>query len=227
MGFEEEFATESTKLLKEVLLPHGAKLTDKIDELGRDSDDHVAYYSYLKDFLINSGCLCDDILQAAQNDAVLLAMIGTRTLLEDAINAHYLQSKTDEAARIAMAVDWFRITNAPEAYKNKVDGKTVIQRAEAAGADAKALYDGEYAEFCNYTHSTAQRAILNMPDQRSLLRKKTILGSLKAYANIVTCIAEILGEEAPKGLIDAVKSYLDKYRDSVMEAPLPPITDPS
>ncbi len=211
MGFEEEFSTDSTKLLRKVLLRYAAKLTDNINTFNRGSEEWKAYYGYLKDFLINSGILCDDIVEAVKNDKVLLAMIGTRTLLEDAINVHYLQSKADQTERVAVAIDWFRITNNPEAHKNKIDGKTVEQRAIASGLNVKALYDDEYVEFCNYTHSTGHRVMLNLKEQRSLLAKNTVLGSLKAYANIVTCVADIIGEQPPQDIVDSVKSYFDKY----------------
>ncbi len=55
MSFEEEFAADSINILKSVLLPQGAKLTDKIDELNRESEEHVAYYGYIKDFPVSSG----------------------------------------------------------------------------------------------------------------------------------------------------------------------------
>jgi hypothetical protein len=44
--------------------------------------------------------------------------------------------------------------------------------------------------------------------------------SLKAYANITTCVANIVGEDNPLELLDAVNEYLDKYRESVTEASL-------
>ncbi len=148
-------------------------------------------------------------------------MIGVRTLLEDTINVHYLMSKTDETERMAVATDWFRVTNDPEAYKNNLDGKNVKQRAEAANEDTEALYNSEYAIFCNYTHSTAMMGIINIPEHRALGAKKAIVASLKAYANILTCMAEIVDEEVPNDLVASVNDYLDKYRETVTTATLP------
>lgn len=216
---QSEFAQDSKDLMN-VLLQRGKELVDKIDDLDRSSEDYSSYYAYLKDFPINSGCLCDDILQAAHNDAVLLAMSGARVVLEDAINIHYLESKSDEAERIKVAIDWFRLSNDPKAFKNMLDTKSVAARAEAAGEDARALYDGEYADFCNYTHSTAQRAILNA-SPRVMLANKAVMVSLKAYANIITCLERIMGEEKSEAVAKGVSAYLDKYRTSVAEASLP------
>lgn len=217
--------TQDSGVLKNALLQEAARLSDEIDKLERSSDDHTAYFAYLKDFLINSGILCDDILQAVHNDVVLLAMVGIRVLLEDAINVHYLESKSSEADCMAIASSWFKLSNDPKVYKNRLDEKAVYQRAKEAGKDTEALHDGEYADFCNYTHSTAQRSVLNIPDQRAVLASKTVVSSLKAYANIVTCVARIAGEQTPQSLTDNAKSYLDKYRASVTEAPLPGLDD--
>ena len=210
--------------LKNTLLQEASRLTDKIDELERTSEQHTAYYAYLKDFLVNSGVLCDDVLQAVHNDVVLLGVIGTRVLLEDTINAHYLESKTNVDERIAVAVDWFRLSNDPKAYKNKLDNKSVAQRAEDAGKDTKALHDSEYADFCNYTHSSAQRSILNLPPQRVIIAQKAVVATLKSYANIVACLARILGGAIPQNITDNTTAYFDKYRQSVTEAALPPLT---
>jgi len=212
--------TQDSKDLMNILLQHGKELVDKIDGLSRSSDDYYSYYAYLKDFPINSGCLCDDILQAAYNDAVLLAMSGTRVVLEDAINIHYLESKPDEAERIKVAMDWFRLSNDPKAFKNMLDTKSVAARAEAAGEDTKALYDGEYADFCNYIHSTAQRAVLNA-SPRVVLANKAVMVSLKAYANIISCLERIIGEEKSEDIVKGMSEYFNKYREAVAEAPLP------
>lgn len=207
--------------LKNVLLKEASRLSDEIDELERRSGDHIAYYAYLKDFLINSGVLCDDILQAFHNDVVLLGMVGTRALLEDTINVHYLESKTNQAERMSVAIDWFRLSNDAKAYKNKLDNKPVSQRAKDAGKDTESMHDSEYTDFCNYTHSTAQRSILNIPAQRTLIANKAALASLKAYANIVTCVSRITGNRIPQSKSDMVTQYLDKYSVSVMQATLP------
>jgi hypothetical protein len=125
-------------------------------------------------------------------------MIGARTLLEDTINCYYLKSRPDELTRVATALDWFAISNDAKAHKNKIDGKGVAKRASESGdVDIQILHDGEYADFCNYTHSTAQRTILNIPNHRALAAKKTTVVSIKAYANILICVAEIIGEPAP------------------------------
>jgi hypothetical protein len=215
--------TQDSNELKNTLLQEAARLSNEIDKLERTTELHSAYYAYLKDFPINSGVLCDDILQAVHNGVVLLAVIGTRVLLEDAINVHYLESKTDENERMATATDWFRLSNAPNAPKNELDNKAVAQRAKEAGKDTRALYYGEYADFCNYTHSSAQRSILNVPSQRVVAAQKAVAASLKAYANIVTCLARILGEATPRNVTDGVTSYLDKYRESVIEVVRPPL----
>ncbi len=220
---QEPFDQDSHEL-KNTLIQEAARLSDEIDKLERTTDNHSAYYAYLKDFLINSGMLCDDILQAVHNDVVLLAAIGTRVLLEDTINAHYLESKADESERMATATDWFRLSNDSNAPKNELDSKAVAQRAKEAGKDTRAMYYGEYADFCNYTHSSAQRSILNVPSQRVVVAQKAVVASLKAYANIVTCLARILGETAPQTVNDSATSFLDKYRQSVTEATLPPLT---
>lgn len=216
---EDTFENDSIEL-KNVLLQEAARLSDEIDKLERSSDDHTAYYAYLKDFLINSGVLCDDILQALHNDVVLLAMVGTRALLEDAINVHYLESR-GAADRMATANSWFKLSNDPKAYKNKLDDKPVYQRAKEAGKETESLHDSEYADFCNYTHSTAQRSVLNVPDQRAIISSKTVVASIKAYANIVTCVARIVGEQKIQSLTNNAKAYFEKYRESVMEASLP------
>ena len=216
---------QDTYDVKNSLLQEAARLTNVIDTLERSTDEHIAYYAYLKDFLINSGCLCDDIVRGSHNNALLLAMIGTRTLLEDAINVRYLATKTVESERMAIAADWFRITNDPQAYKNKIDGKSVKDRAYAASDDTKVLHDGAYVDFCNYTHSTAQRAIVNIEAVRPLLAKKTAAGSVKAYANVVMCVADIIGEDVLSSVTDTAKTYFDKYRESVTQAPLPELDE--
>ncbi len=218
---EEDTFWQGSNEIKDMLLTEAARLADIIDEKERSSDNQIAYFGYIKDFLVNSGCLCDDNMQAAKNNAVLLAMIGTRTLLEDTINAFYLKSRPDESARIATAADWFETSNNPEAYKNKIDGKSVVKRvAETQDADVQALHDSEYADFCNYTHSTAHRSILNLPDHRILATKKAVVVSIKAYANILTCIADIITEQKPEEIAKRVHSYFDTYRVNVMEASL-------
>lgn len=218
---EEDAFWQDSNEVKDVLLVEAAKLTDVIDKKERSSNNQTAYFGYVKDFLVNSGCLCDDNMQAAKNNAVLLAMIGTRTLLEDTINAFYLKSRPDEPARVATASDWFKTSNDPEAYKNKIDGKNVAKRvAETQDADVQALHDGEYADFCNYTHSTAHRSILNLPDHRELAAKKAVIASVKAYANILACIADIITEQKPEEIANKVHAYFDKYHVSVMEASL-------
>lgn len=220
---EDTFGQDSNDL-KNTLIQEAARLSDEIDKLERTTEQHSSYYAYLKDLLINSGMLCDDILQAVHNDVVLLAVIGTRVLLEDTINAHYLEAKKDENERMAVATDWFRLSNDPKAYKNKLDDKAVAQRAKEAGKDTQAMHDSEYADFCNYTHSTAQRSILNVPSQRAIVAQKAVVASLKAYANIVTCLARILGEATPQDVSNGATTYLDKYRQTVTEAALPPLT---
>jgi hypothetical protein len=80
---------------------------------------------------------------------------------------------------------------------------------------------GEYAMLCSYTHGNAQRSLLNVQSHRKLGAQKVMLASIKAYANIVASIAEIIGESAPKKELDEVRAYLDKYKDSVTEATLP------
>jgi hypothetical protein len=219
-----QFAQDSKDLMN-TLLRRANELVIKIDTLDRPSEDLVRYYGYLKDFLINSGCLCDDILQAAYNDAVLLAMGGVRVLLEDTINVHYLESRPDEAARIAVATDWFRLSNDANAQKNELEGKSVADRAKEAGKAARALYYGEYADFCSYIHGTAARAILNVPTLRVILANKAVVASLKAYANIVTCVERIMGGPTSATITTDVAAYFDKYRQPVMEAALPELDD--
>ncbi len=222
----EQFVKDSIEL-KNILLKEAGRLSDVIDKKERETDDLIAYYAYLKDPLINSGVLCDDILQGIHNDVVLLAMIGTRALLEDAINVHYLESKTDEAQRIATANDWFRLSNDPKAYKNKLDNKTVALRAKEAGKDTEALHDSEYVDFCNYTHSTAQRSLLNTPSYRVAISNKAVVASLKSYANIVTCVARIINDSTSQNVTSKAVGYLDRYREGVTEAPLPIINSSS
>jgi hypothetical protein len=214
------FDTDSTNLLKQQLLPEASRLCNEIDKLERISDEHIAYYGYLKDFLVNSGSLCDEIRLAVQNNAVLLAMVGVRTLLEDVINVYYLKTKSTPEERMAVAADWFRISNDPEAIKNSLDGKSVKKRAEEADDDTKAIYNGEYGIFCNYTHSTATRGILNIPEHRTLGANKAALASIKAYTNIVGCIADIIDDTFTQEVKDAVRQYLDEYRVDVSEANL-------
>lgn len=222
----DQFSQDSKDVMN-ALLKRAKELVDGINTLDRPSEDYTSYYGYLKDFPINSGCLCDDILQAAHNDndAVLLAMNGTRGLLEDAINVDYLASKETEQERIAVALDWFRISNDRQAQKNELDGKNVANRAKAAGKNARSLYYGEYADFCNYVHGTAARSLLNIPSHRSLLAQKAVVASIKAYANIITCTEKIIGKTTPKELTATVSSYLAKYKMTVMEALLPKLDD--
>jgi hypothetical protein len=196
------------------------RLSDAIDQYDRTSEEESAYYGYLKDFLINSGVLCGDILRAASNDAVLLAMIGTRTIIEDAINVHYLAIKPTLKERMAVATDWFMITNDPKATKNGLDSKSVSRRAKDAGSDIQDIYGSEYAMFCNYTHSTASRSILNISAHRTLGAHKAVLTTIKEYGNIVGCIADITKETFTKSTKKSVADYLDAYRDSVSLATL-------
>lgn len=216
-----QFVDDSLRVLREVLSAEGTRLTNLIDTLERKSDLQAGYYGYLKDFLINSLLLADDVLAAARNDAVLLAMIGARVMLEDVINAHYLATKTTDADHMALAKEWLDRSNNPKAYKNMLDGISVAQRAETAGVEAKALYDNEYTLFCNYTHSSAQRGLLNVPHLRALAAKKAVWVSIRSYANIVTCIAGITSEPVPDKVINDVKAFFDKYRQSVAQAQLP------
>lgn len=214
------FETESTNILKKQLLPEAVRLCNEIDKLERTTEEYTAYYGYLKDFLVNSGSLCGDILLAAQNNAVLLAMVGVRTLLEDVINVYYLKAKPTPEERMAIATDWFRISNDPKAIKNSLDGKTVKKRAEEANDDTKAIYNGEYGMFCNYTHSTATRGILNIPEHRTLGTNKAVVAAIKAYANIVGCIADITDKILTPEVKYAVQNYLDSYCIDVSEAVL-------
>jgi len=207
--------------LKNILLSQGGRLSDTIDKLDRPSEQYAGYYGYLKDFLINSGCLCDDILQAAHNNVVLLAMIGTRVMMEDSINVHYLESKKDEAERIALARAWLDVSNDAHGQKSELDGMSVADRAKAAGKTMRQLYYNEYVLFCNYTHSSAHRGLLNVPDLRALGAKKAVLASLQAYANIITCVARIIGEETSQETTDAATAYFDKYRETVAKVALP------
>ncbi len=218
---DEDFKNDSYGLLKKTLLPQGAMLSDEIDKLERTSDDDKLYYGYIKHFFIGSGCLADDIVNAAHNDAVLLAAIGTRVLLEDEINALYLKSKSSRAERVVVAQDWLRVANDPAANKSKIDGKRIDQRAEIAGDHAKAIYAGEYAFFCNYSHGTAHRGLLNDGGFQKLGSKKSTLASLQAYWNILVTVGEIAGQELPDEAGELVGAYLDKYRTSVIEATLP------
>jgi len=206
---------------RNIILNYGAKLTDKIDEFQRVSDRHTAYYAYLKDFLVNSGVLCDDVIQAAANDATLLAMIGARVLIEDAINVHYLASIEGKDQRMAVAEAWFKTSNDDAALKNALDGKSVAQRAKLAGKDVQELYKNEYALFSNYIHSSAHRSILNLPEHRKLGGKKAIYAGLQAYANMVTCVAGLVKQEVPEGIIKTTAPwYFNKHRDSVARATL-------
>jgi hypothetical protein len=215
-----QFAQNSKQLMN-ALLQRANELVVKVDTLERSTEEITSYYGYLKDFPINSGCLCDDILQAAYNDAILLAMAGVRVLLEDTINVHYLESRPNEAARINTASDWFRISNDANAQKHELDGKNIASRAKEAGKAARALYYGEYVDFCNYIHSTAARSLLNVPEHRVLLANKAVVASLQAYANIVTCTERIVGEVASTDIPTATNKYLDTYRQTVMEVALP------
>lgn len=212
----DEFINDSVEF-KNILFRYGARLANKIEEFERVSEEHMAYYAYLKDFLINDGVLADDILQAVANDATLLAMIGSRVLIEDAINVHYLESKP-KIERMPLAEKWFAISNDDKALKNAIDGKSVAQRAKLASKDVKELYNNEYALFSNYIHSSAQRAILNIPTHRQLGGKKSVLVGLQSYANIVTCVARLIEEEKPEFISDAANWYFDKYRETVGQA---------
>lgn len=216
---EDAFINDSIEF-KNILLKYGSKLADKIDEFERSSESHTAYYAYLKDFLVNDGVLADDILQAVANDATLLAMIGARVLIEDAINVHYLESKP-ENERMPLAEKWFAISNNDKAQKNAIDEKSVAQRAKLAGKDVGELYANEYALFSNYIHSSAQRAILNVPEHRQLGGRKSVIVGLQSYANIVTCIARLIGKDKPEFMSDFAAAYFAKYRETVSEASLP------
>lgn len=215
---DDEFINNSLEF-RNIILRYAAKLTDRIDEFQRISDRHTAYYAYLKDFLVNSGVLCDDIFQAATNDATLLAMIGSRVLIEDAINVHYLESIKDKDEQMTVAEKWFKVSNDDTALKNALDGKSVAQRAKYAGKDVQELYKNEYALFSNYIHSSAHRSILNLPEHRKLGGKKAIYSGLQAYTNIVTCVARLAEQEVPESIIEtSVPWYFNKYRDSVARA---------
>jgi hypothetical protein len=218
---DEEFKTDSYAILKGTLLPQGARLADEIDKVDRTSEEDRLYYGYLKSFLIGSGCLADDIVNAAHNNAVLLAAIGARVLLEDEINAFYLKSKSTEAEQRAVAQDWLKVTNDPAAIKSKIDGKTVKQRAEDGGEYTKGLYGAEYALFCNYSHSTAHRGLLEEENFKRLGIKKSTLVSLQAFWNILVTIGDVAGQEIPDEAGELVSAYLDKYRATVVEATLP------
>jgi hypothetical protein len=218
---DEEFKNDSYTLLKGTLLPQGAQLADEIDKVDRTSEEDRLYYGYLKSFLIGSGCLADDIVNAAHNNAVLLAAIGTRVLIEDEINAFYLRSKNTETEKRAVAQDWLKVTNDPAAIKSKIDGKTVKQRADGGGEYTKGLYEAEYALFCNYSHSTAHRGLLEEENFKRLGIKKSTLVSLQAYWNILVTIGEVAGREVPDAAGESVRAYLDKYKITVVEATLP------
>lgn len=220
MGNNDDFKNDSFKLLKQVLLVEGARLSDEIDKIKRGSDADRTYFGYLKNFLIGSGCLADDIVNAAHNDAVLLAAIGTRVLLEDEINAFYLKSLATDADRYRVAADWLAVTNDPAAIKSNIDGKSVKKRAKDGGTYTEELYKGEYAFFCNYSHSTAHRGILELDDLRELGAKKSTLASLQAYWNILATIGDVAGQSLSDEAGEEVRAYLDKYKESVTEASL-------
>ena len=138
---EDEFKNDSVELIKRVLMPKAAEYSDKIDKEERKSQDDESYYGYLKFFLIDCGCLCDDIIAAATNDAVLLAFVGARTLVEDNINANYLNFKGTLKERMKVSKDWYKVSNDPEAIKNKLDGNSVKERAMVDDG-GKQLYEG-------------------------------------------------------------------------------------
>ena len=216
----DDFVSDSVRLIKNILLPKAKEYSDTIDKEERKSEDDAGYFGYLKFFLIDCGILCDDIAAAARNDAVLLAFVGARTLVEDTINANYLDFKGTLEERVKVSKDWYRISNDPAAIKNQLDGKSVKDRAMVDDG-GKRLYEGEYAMLCSYTHGNAQRSLLNVASHRILGQKKVMWASIKAYANIIACVADIIGEPAPTDVLDQVKTYLDKYKESVAEATLP------
>jgi hypothetical protein len=210
---------EDSKDAKNSLLLNGKYLTDCIDKLDRNDDQDIEYYSHLKDFPVNSGQLCDDIYQAANNDVILLALIGARVLFEDLINISYIES-LDSSKRMEVANDWFRISNDQNANKSKLNSKTVKERAEIAGTDILSIYNTEYAELCNYSHSTAQRAILNIPEHRAILAQKTILLSLQAYAGILSTISKIIDKTVNDRIEGTISQIFFKYKETVVEAKL-------
>jgi len=216
----DDFVNDSVRLIKTVLLPKAKQYSDTIDKEERKSEDDAGYFGYLKFFLIDCGCLCDDIIAAARNDAVLLAFVGARTLVEDNINANYLDFKGTLEERMKIAKDWYRVSNDPAAIKNQLDGKSVKDRAMVDDG-GKQSYEGEYAMLCSYTHGNAQRSLLNVASHRELGQKKVMLASIKAYANIIANVASIIGEPAPTDALDEIKAYLDKYKESVTEKTLP------
>jgi hypothetical protein len=212
---------DSSIELKNVLLKEAARLTDAIDEIERESEDHAGYLGYVKYFLVDCGSLCDDIISASNNNAVLLAMLGVRVLIEDCINVQYLSIKESDSERVELSKEWLQKSNDPDGHLNHLDGKSIAQRARESGEDVRALYEGEYALFCKYTHGGAQRSLLNVDHLRALASKKATLASIKTFANILACVGDVTGIAVDQEAIDKTREYLDKYRKTVTEAQLP------
>jgi len=213
----ESFEAESYRLLEQ-LLERSKFLCDRMDLFKRETDEDSAYYGYVKNFVVTDGIICDEILAAIHNDKILISLVAARTLLEELINVSYLISRGTREERYRVANDWIKRSNSPKRHKNMLDKISVEDRAKAAGAHIKQIYDNEYAMMCDYVHGSAQRGLINASDvHRDLAGKKAIYMSLLAYSNIVFAVSTLaqLPPDYNAELEVMVGDYLKKYDEPV------------
>lgn len=209
------------------LLHQANKIENFINKFSRNNEDEIAYYAYLKNFSMNGGALCSEIILAASNKSTLLALIGARSMLEDFINVSYLKSISNITEREKIANDWFYISCNPKARKEKINGIGIENRAKLAGEDMLSFYKEEYGELCNYSHNTAQRYGLANKEASSLLSQKVSIMTLQFYSYSLKILEELVGinvEDEKDQIYQIIRKITKKYHERVIKASLPELS---
>ena len=173
------------------LYKEALQIRDFIGKAGQPESDDDKRRSIAKKNLIDTAVLASQILSAIERNAILLALIGSRSLVESEINTKYAFSHPDHIGDISWVYkvcnDYYRISNDPKAMKNYLNTESVAARAKAVGLSD--MYEKTYIGLCNFAHMGGHTALSISDPYRDRFAVDASVAAVAAVNNINDYVA--------------------------------------
>lgn len=205
--FEKNISKEANEILKQGL-SECVRIGSQIPNSERSNQNEVYRTAIARKNLIESAELSRQIVQALDNGALLLSLIGQRALVESYINTKYTFAHPNKENKIEWAYqvcrDYFDRGNNPVASKNRLNEEGIAKRAEEVAL--MDIYEVTYGGLCNFGHMLIHSGWCNVPETRHELMKDCYVGTITLLHDIRLYIQKHF----------EVKGYWDEHETQIV-----------
>lgn len=204
-------ASEGIELAK-ALTKFGVSIYDKLPRFEEQTDENERNrIAIAKKQLMIPLQLITQVFDTLGKGNLLLSLIGLRVILEEYFNTKYIfehPNHIGELSHVQKVCREIFNNQGREIQYNKLDGKSVKDRAKEIGAET--LYDKDYSSLSSYIHASIQSGKLSDPKLFKEYSAHAYLSALSHTYNIVEIIVNQFQLQTNKELENKIREFLPK-----------------